>query len=94
MERLGGIDVCIANAGIAAGGPLRHSDLGNYERVIEVNLLGVIRTVNACLPHVLERGGYLLPIASVAAALHAPAWARTRPARPASRPSPTRSAGR
>ena len=72
VERLGGIDVCIANAGIAAGGPLRHSDLGNYERVIEVNLLGVIRTVNACLPHVLERGGYLLPIASVAAALHAP----------------------
>jgi len=72
VERLGGIDVCIANAGIAAGGPLRHSDLGNYERVIEVNLLGVIRTINACLPHVVERGGYLLPIASVAAAVHAP----------------------
>jgi NAD(P)-dependent dehydrogenase (short-subunit alcohol dehydrogenase family) len=72
VERFGGIDVCIANAGIAAGGPLRHSDLANYERVIEINLLGVVRTVNACLPHVLERRGYLLPIASVAAAMHAP----------------------
>jgi NAD(P)-dependent dehydrogenase (short-subunit alcohol dehydrogenase family) len=72
VERFGGIDVCIANAGIAAGGPLRHSDLGNYERVIEINLLGVIRTIKACLPHVIERQGYLLPIASVAAAMHAP----------------------
>jgi NAD(P)-dependent dehydrogenase (short-subunit alcohol dehydrogenase family) len=72
VEKLGGIDVCIANAGIATGAPLRHSDLGHYERTIEVNLLGVIRTVYACLPHVLERRGYLLPIASVAAASHGP----------------------
>ena len=72
VERLGGIDVCIANAGIATGAPLRHSDLANYERTIEVNLFGVIRTIDACLPHVLERKGYLLPIASVAAAMHAP----------------------
>jgi NAD(P)-dependent dehydrogenase (short-subunit alcohol dehydrogenase family) len=72
VEKLGGIDVCIANAGIATGAPLRHSDLANYERTIEVNLFGVIRTIHACLPHVLERGGYLLPIASVAAAMHAP----------------------
>ena len=72
VERLGGIDVCIANAGIATGAPLRHSDLANYERTIEVNLLGVVRTIHACLPHVIERKGYLLPIASVAAAIHAP----------------------
>ena len=72
VERFGGIDVCIANAGIASGGPLRHSDLDNYERCIEVNLLGVIRTIHACLPHVIERRGYLLPIASLAAAMHGP----------------------
>ena len=73
VERFGGIDVCVANAGISAGGPLRHSDLESYERTIEVNLLGVIRTVHACLPHVLERKGYILAIASLAAAAHAPA---------------------
>ena len=73
VERFGGIDVCVANAGISAGGPLRHSDLASYERTIEVNLFGVIRTVHACLPHVIERRGYLLPIASLAAAAHAPA---------------------
>lgn len=72
VEKLGGVDVCIANAGIATGAPLRHSDLAHYERTIEVNLLGVIRTVHACLPHVIERKGYLLPIASLAAALHGP----------------------
>jgi short-subunit dehydrogenase len=37
-----------------------------------VNLLGVWRTVRTCLPHVIERRGYILPVASMAAALHAP----------------------
>ena len=37
-----------------------------------MNLLGVWRTVRAALPHVIERQGYILPIASLAAALHLP----------------------
>src|SRR3712207_7500399 len=42
----------------------------SFERTLEVNLLGVWRTVRACLPHVIERRGYVLVIASMAAALH------------------------
>jgi NAD(P)-dependent dehydrogenase (short-subunit alcohol dehydrogenase family) len=38
--------------------------------VIEVNLLGVYRTVKAALPQVVERRGYVLVVASLAAALH------------------------
>jgi NAD(P)-dependent dehydrogenase (short-subunit alcohol dehydrogenase family) len=72
VERHGGIDVVIANAGIASGGLVRITDPAEWERVIEVNLLGVFRTVHACLPHVIERRGYILPVASVAAAIHAP----------------------
>jgi NAD(P)-dependent dehydrogenase (short-subunit alcohol dehydrogenase family) len=67
VERFGGIDAVLANAGIGAGGPFRTVDAEVYERVIDVNLLGVVRTVKACLPHVLERRGYLLLVASVAA---------------------------
>jgi NAD(P)-dependent dehydrogenase (short-subunit alcohol dehydrogenase family) len=72
VERFGGIDVVIANAGIASGGLVRYTDPAAWERVIEVNLLGGWRTVRTCLPHVIERKGYILPIASLAAAAHAP----------------------
>ena len=39
---------------------------------MNVNLFGVWRTDRAVLPHVIERKGYLLNIASLAAAAHAP----------------------
>lgn len=72
VERFGGIDVAIANAGIATGGSVRTIDPAAWERVVEVNLLGSWRTVRAALPHVIERRGYVLQIASVAAIAHAP----------------------
>jgi NAD(P)-dependent dehydrogenase (short-subunit alcohol dehydrogenase family) len=75
VERFGGIDVVIANAGIATVGSVEGLDPEDWERVIEVNLLGVYRTVYAALPQIIERKGYILPIASLAAALHAPMMA-------------------
>jgi len=72
VERFGGIDVVMANAGIGAGGTVLTMDPAGWERVIEVNLLGVYRTINVALPHVIERKGYVLPVASMAAAVHAP----------------------
>lgn len=75
VERFGGLDCVIANAGIASAGTVRLVDPEAFERVIEVNLLGVWRTVRACLPHVIERQGYALVIASLAAAVHAPGMA-------------------
>jgi short-subunit dehydrogenase len=36
-------------------------------RTVEVNLVGVIRTVSATLPHITERRGYVLIVSSVAA---------------------------
>jgi NAD(P)-dependent dehydrogenase (short-subunit alcohol dehydrogenase family) len=71
-EALGGLDVVVANAGIAAGGPLRSQDLRSWERVIEINLLGVMYTDRASLPHLERSRGYLLNIASTAAVLRSP----------------------
>jgi NAD(P)-dependent dehydrogenase (short-subunit alcohol dehydrogenase family) len=56
-------------------GPVRSTDPEAFERTIEINLLGVWRTVRACLPQVIEHRGYVLVIASLAAALHAPGMA-------------------
>ena len=70
-RRLGGIDVAVANAGIATGGPLRMVAPETVEETIDINLLGVWRTARAALPHVLERRGHLLLVASAAAVLPA-----------------------
>ena len=72
LERFGRVDMVIANAGIAAGGTLRVSDAATYDRVIEVNLLGSVRTARAFLPALIDSRGYLLQIASAAALFPTP----------------------
>ena len=54
---------------------MRLIDPAAFERTIEINLLGVWRTVRACLPSLIERRGYVLVIASLAAAVHGPGMA-------------------
>src|SRR3954452_1955417 len=76
VERFGGIDVTIANAGVANVGTILTMDPEDFERVIEVNLLGVWRTVRTTLPHVVERQGYVLPVSSLSAVAHAPLMAQ------------------
>ncbi|MCG3749764.1 SDR family oxidoreductase [Amycolatopsis sp. Poz14] len=75
VEHFGGIDIVIANAGIATAGFVRSVDRTAFERVIEVDLLGVWRTFRVTMPHVIERRGYLLGISSLAAITHAPGMA-------------------
>jgi NAD(P)-dependent dehydrogenase (short-subunit alcohol dehydrogenase family) len=72
VARYGRIDVVIANAGIAAAGFIRSIDPAAFERVIEVDLLGVWRTVRTCLPFLIESKGYCLVVSSMAAVVHIP----------------------
>ena len=69
------IDVVVANAGIAVGGPFIYSDARSFTRVIEVNLLGSVATARAFLPALMESKGYLLQVASVAALAPSPMMA-------------------
>lgn len=50
-ERFGGIDVLVNNAGIGAQGTVADNDLDEWRRVLDVNLLGVVRVTRAALPH-------------------------------------------
>ncbi len=72
VARFGGIDVAIANAGLHYIGALATAPMEQLEREIEVNLLGVLRTDRAVIGQILERKGYLLNVASLAAGMHAP----------------------
>lgn len=72
VRRFGGIDMVFANAGIAADPPttIAKMDERLFEKVIEVDLLGVWRTVRACLPQIIERRGHVLITASIYAFLN------------------------
>jgi len=67
VERFGGLDVAVANAGIAqANFATAYGISGEeWERVFEVDLLGVWRTVRAALPQIVERKGQMVVVSSV-----------------------------
>lgn len=72
LARHGGIDVVVANAGIATNGMVSVTPADALARVIEVNLIGVVRTVRTTLDAVSARRGYYLLVSSAAALVAAP----------------------
>jgi NAD(P)-dependent dehydrogenase (short-subunit alcohol dehydrogenase family) len=70
VARFGGIDVAIANAGIAFTGALATAPVEQVERTLAVNLLGVWRTDRAVIGEITRRRGYLLNICSLSAIAH------------------------
>jgi NAD(P)-dependent dehydrogenase (short-subunit alcohol dehydrogenase family) len=72
VEQLGGLDVVLANAGVAAQLPLLGGDPEIFERTIAVNLVGAYYTLRAAGPHIAHEHGYALAISSLAAAVHPP----------------------
>lgn len=66
VERFGGIDVAVANAGVGAYGPFLELDPADLEAMIDVNLKGTLYTARSTLPHLIERKGDFVSLASVA----------------------------
>ena len=54
-KRAEGLDLVIANAGVAHYGPFADADVERAEEMVRVNVLGAIYTVDAALPHLLDR---------------------------------------
>lgn len=63
-DDLGAIDFLVANAGVAAYGTVRNIDEASFERVIDVNVNGVFRTLKYATPHLAESRGHALVVAS------------------------------
>ncbi|MDG6102681.1 SDR family oxidoreductase [Dactylosporangium aurantiacum] len=62
----GRIDAVVANAGVASRGTVATGDVEALVRTVEVNLIGVLRTAAAVMPHLIASRGYLLIVASAA----------------------------
>jgi NAD(P)-dependent dehydrogenase (short-subunit alcohol dehydrogenase family) len=66
VERFGALDVLVANAGIASRpATLRAMAPETVERILDTNLLGVWRSVDAALPEIVARKGHIVLISSI-----------------------------
>ena len=54
---LGGLDICVACAGVAGRGTVSDTPLEEWERVFAVNARGVYLTAQAAIPHLRDAGG-------------------------------------
>lgn len=69
---LGGLDVVVANAGVAAQLPLVGGDPAIFEQTLAVNVLGTYYTLRAAGPHLSHGNGYALAVSSLGGAVHVP----------------------
>ena len=72
VEAHGGVDLVINNAGLGAGGRFKDTSVQDWERVVSVNLMGVVHGCRSFLPHLEDGGGHLINVASIAAVAAGP----------------------
>ncbi|MBC9955566.1 SDR family NAD(P)-dependent oxidoreductase [Yimella sp. cx-51] len=69
----GGLDYLFNNAGVAAGGRIDVESIENWQWIIDINLLGVVRGCHTFVPMMKQqRSGHIVNTASLAGLVHAP----------------------
>lgn len=69
----GRIDLIFNNAGIGVGGPVEDLTLEHWQRIVDVNVMGVVNGVRAAYPHMIRQGdGHIVNTASLAGLVPSP----------------------
>jgi NAD(P)-dependent dehydrogenase (short-subunit alcohol dehydrogenase family) len=67
LERFGTVDLVMNNVGVLAVGPVEAIPLEGWERIVDINLMSVVRSLTVFLPGLLEqRSGHIVNTASTA----------------------------
>lgn len=67
VQRYGRIDVMINNAGLMPHSPLERLKIEDWDRMIDVNIKGVLYGIAAALPHMIQqKAGHIINVSSVA----------------------------
>ena len=74
VDHFGGIDALVNNAAVGDSGPLLEELLEQWEETLRINLTGAFLTTKLALPHLIERQGAIVNVASVNGILAGPGW--------------------
>jgi meso-butanediol dehydrogenase / (S,S)-butanediol dehydrogenase / diacetyl reductase len=74
VERFGGIDALVNNAGVGDSAPLLEESLERWEETLRINLTGAFLSTRLALPHLIERRGAVVNVASINGLLAGPGW--------------------
>lgn len=66
VERFGRLDIVVANAGIGSYRPVVETSPDEIDEMVDINVKGLIYTAQAAIPHLRERGGDFVTLASEA----------------------------
>jgi NADP-dependent 3-hydroxy acid dehydrogenase YdfG len=66
VERAAGIDVLVNSAGIGIAGRVEDAQLRHVDRQLNINLRGLVLVTQAAIPHLRERKGWIVNLASIA----------------------------
>lgn len=71
VSAFGRLDVVVANAGFAVSGKFERLQLSDWRRQFDTNVMGVVATVSAALPHLKETQGRIVLVGSIMALMSA-----------------------
>jgi NAD(P)-dependent dehydrogenase (short-subunit alcohol dehydrogenase family) len=74
VDRFGHIDVLVNNAGVGDSAPLLDESLERWEETLRINLTGSFIATQVALPHLIERRGAVVNVASINGVLAGPGW--------------------
>jgi short-subunit dehydrogenase len=72
VERFGGLDVAVANAGFGVAGRIERLEVADWRRQLDVNVIGAVATIRYALPEIKKTRGRMALVASVAGHIASP----------------------